>query len=219
MPEFCTKCGKEAKPGVKFCSACGGQLSASGARPAPPLPRRGGGCRTGCAIGCLVVFISLLLILGLLIGGAYYLFSKLKNAEPGDYFEIDAKSKSEKVVSCSNSLSCLDQNLKKCSRAKGEAELGEFATAELEVLGFNGKSCVVFVELSDIKELPGGLGMIPDFIVEKIFKGLSMECLVPQTIYTKGIESAGDYIGDNMADICQGSLFDMAEKYGVDLKD
>lgn len=223
MPNFCTKCGKLIKG--RFCASCG-----SGAKlrsqaslppppaPSPPPPPRRSGCGTGCAVGCLVMVLIIILFLALIVGGGYYFLSKFKNAEPGDYFEVDAKSKLEKAVSCGSVSSCIDDNLKTCSRATGEAELGEFATAELEVLGTSGKDCVVFAKIVDIKKLPEGMEVIPDFILNIIFKDLSMECLIPQTIYKKGMEGIGEYIGDNMTKACKGPLFDMADKYGVDLE-
>lgn len=218
MPNFCTKCGKPIKPGGKFCVSCGaGSKSKSSALPPPPPPRRSGR-GTGCAVGCLVITLIIVLFLALIIGGGYYFISKFKNAEPGDYFEVDAKSKSEKAVSCGSSVSCIDDNLKTCSRATGEADLSEFAVAEFEVLGTSGKDCVIFAKIVEIKELPEGMNTIPDFVLNIIFKDLTMECLIPQIVYKKGMESVGEYIGENMTEVCEGPLFDMADKYGVDLE-
>ncbi len=228
MPKFCPKCGKKLKPGAKFCPACGVKMRMRAAPPRPssppppPPPSKGGaGCGTGCLIGCLIVILVILLILGVLIGTGYYFLSKMKKGEAGDYFDIDPKSKKEKTVKCGDSLSCLEENLKKCARAKGEAELGEFAEAEFEILGFaeGSDSCVVYAEIKELKELPEGLGVIPDFILEKIFEDLFFECLIPEKVYQKGIEDVGEYIGDNLVEACEGPLFDFAEKFGVDLEE
>lgn len=211
MPNFCTKCGKASKPGIKFCTSCGGSIKVKTVAPPPrpvappppppPPPRRGGsGCGTGCAVGCLIMVLMTILLLALVIGGGYYLISKFKGAEPGDYFEVDNK------------------NSKICERMEDTADLGEFAVAEFEVLGANGSDCVIFVKIVDIKELPEGMNLIPDFVLNIILKDLSIECLVPQTIYKKGIESAGEYIGKNLTEACKGPLFDMAEKYDIDLE-
>ncbi|MBU2545509.1 zinc ribbon domain-containing protein [Patescibacteria group bacterium] len=222
MPNFCTKCGKSIKAGGKFCTSCGAghvaKRQVPPPPPPPPPPRRSSGCGAGCAVGCLVVTIIIALFLALIIGGGYYLLSRFKNAEPGDYFEVDAKSKSEKAISCGSAVSCIDNNLKTCSRATGEAELGEFATAEFEVLGTSGRDCVVFAKIVDIKKLPDGMDMIPEFVLNIIFEDLTMECLIPQTVYKEGMEGVGTYIGENMTEVCKGPLFDMAEKYGVDLE-
>lgn len=225
MANFCTKCGKQAKPGIKFCTSCGGQLKAKPAPPPvapppvavppPPPPSRGSGC-SGCAIGCLVAILIIVLLLAGLIGGGYYFLSKLKKAEPGDYFEVDSKGT---PVSCGDSLTCIDSKLKVCASAEGETELGEFADVEFEVVGKSGTSCVIFAKIVNIRELPAGMDVIPDFILKTMFKDLSLECLVPQNIYTQGMEKVGEYIGDNMVDICKGPLFDAAEKFGVDLED
>ena len=240
MPKFCPKCGKSLKPGKKFCVACGAKMKARQSRkttpaptpaprtvpprPAAPLPpssKGGAGCGTGCLIGCLIVVLVVLLILAGLIGTGYYFLSRIKKGEAGDYFDIDPKSKKEKTIKCGDSLTCLEDNLKKCAPAKGEADLGEFAEAEFEVLGFaeGSDSCVVFAEITELKELPEGLDVIPDFLLEKVFDDLSFECLIPEKVYQKGIEDVGEYIGDNLVEACEGPLFDLAEKFGVDLEE
>jgi len=170
--------------------------------------------RGKCFIGCLVAFLVVMLILAGLIGGGYYLLSRLKKAEPGDYFEVDSKGT---PVSCGDSLTCIDSKLKVCASAEGEAVLGEFADIEFEIVGKSGTSCVIFAKIINIKELPAGMEMIPDFILKAMFKDLSMECLIPQEISIEGMEKVEKYIGDNMVDICKGPLFDVAEKFGVDL--
>jgi len=219
MPNFCIKCGKENKEGIKFCTNCGAVLKIPAPAPvAPTPPPKGKSGFVGCLVGCLVVILVFLLLIGTLIGVGYYFISKMKNAEPGDYFEIDAKSKAEEVTLCASSLSCLNDNLEKCSRAKGETDFGEFATVEFEIMGTSGKSCVIFAKIVEINELPEGANVIPDFILNAMLKDLSMECLVPQAVYSKGVEEVGEYIGDNMADICEGPLFDMADKLGIDLE-
>ncbi len=237
MPKFCNKCGKNLRPGATFCTACGAKMKRRAAAPAPaPAPlspppafapagasagKKGAGCGTGCLIGCLIVVLVFLLILAGLIGTGYYFFSKIKKAEPGEYFDIDPKSEKEKTIKCGDSLTCLEDNLKKCAPAEGEADLGEFAEAEFEVLGLaeGSSSCVVFAKITELKELPQGLDVIPNFILEKMFKDLSFECLIPERVYQKGIEDVGEYIGDNLVEACEGPLFDLAEKFGVDLQD
>jgi len=235
MPKFCPKCGKNLKPGKSFCAACGAKMKTgqirktasapaastpSSAIPLPPSPK-GGGCGKGCLIGCLIAALIALLILAGLIGTGYYFFSRMKDGEAGGYFDIDPKSEAEKTIKCGDSLSCLEDNLKKCAPAKGETDLGEFAEAEFEVLGFaeGSDSCVVFAKITEVKELPEGLDAIPDFILEKMFKDLSFECLIPEKVYEKGIEDVGEYIGNNLVEACEGPLFDLAEQFGVDLED
>ncbi len=238
MPKFCPKCGKNLKPGKKFCAACGAKMRTKQTRktapvsvprtapprpvaPLPPPPKGGAGCGTGCLIGCLIVALVVLLILAGLIGTGYYFLSRMKQADAGDYFDIDPKSKKEKTIKCGDSLACLEDNLKKCAPAKGEADLGELAEAEFEVLGFaeGSDSCVVFAKITELKELPEGLDVIPNFILEKMFEDLSFECLIPEKVYQKGIEDVGEYIGDNLVEACESPLFDLAEKFGVDLED
>ena len=176
--------------------------------------------KSGCLIGCLIVILVVLLILAILIGTGYYFLSGAKKGEPGDYFDIDPKSEREETIKCGDSLTCLQDSLKKCAPAKGEADLGKFADAEFEVLGLaeDSNSCVVFAEITEIKELPKRLDIIPDFILEKIFEDLSFECLIPEKVYQKGIEGVGEYIEDNLVEACEGPLFDLAEKFGVDLE-
>lgn len=230
MTIFCPKCGKGLEAGAGFCPSCGIKMKVKrAARPTPhpaaplpsPPPKGGKGCGVGCAVGCLIVALVILLILAGLVGTGYYFLSKIKGGEPGDYFDIDPKSKKEKTIKCGDSLACLETNLKKCAPAKGEADLGEFAEAEFEILGLaeDSSSCVVFAEISELKELPEGLDVIPDFILEKIFEDLSFECLIPERVYNKGIEDVGEYIGDNLVEACKGPLFDLAEKWGVDFED
>lgn len=170
-----------------------------------------------CLVGCLVIILVSILFIGSLIGAGYYFLSKLKKAEPGDYFTVD--SKSEKTDLCGFSSSCIDEKLKTCSSATGKADLGEFVEIEFEILGTSGNSCVIFAKIVDIKKLPDELDLIPDFMLNSMFKDLSMECLVPKTAYSKGMEYVGEYIGENMTEICKGPLFDMAEKFGINLED
>lgn len=234
MPKFCPKCGKGLKPGTQFCAVCGARMRPKPApkpvqqtvqtiqpvAPPPPPPKSGSGCGVGCAIGCLTIILVTLLILGILIGLVYYFFF-LRESEPGSYFDIDPKSKAEKTVKCDDSLSCLEDNLKKCAPAKGEADMGDFARAEFEILGLNSgsDSCVVYVKITEVKELPQGLDVIPNFILEGLFENLSLECLIPERVYNKGIDQVGDYVGENMYEACKGPLFDLAEKFGVDLEE
>ena len=167
--------------------------------------------------GCLIVLLVFILILAILFGTLYY-FLFLREKEPGSYFDID--SGVGKTVDCEDSLSCIEDNLKKCLPAKGKTEMGDFAEVELEVLGTSGgDACVVYAKIIEVNELPSGLDAVPDFMLEKMFENLSMECLVPEKIYKQGIDSIGDYIGENIYQACKGPLFDWAEKFGVDLED
>lgn len=218
MANFCPKCGKSNRAGISFCTSCGAKLRTNPIQReavlAPPPPR-GSGCGAGCLIGCLVVIVIAILVLGAVIGIIYY-YVFAREVRPGSYFDVDDNQ--PKTVKC-DTLSCLEENLEKCAPAKGEAEMGEFAVAEIEVLGTSGSSCVVYAEIKEIKELPPGLTGIPDFILDKMFTNLSLECLIPENVYKEGIEEMGDYIGENMAEVCEGPLFDLAEKFGVDLED
>ncbi len=220
MTNFCTKCGKGNRPGILFCTSCGARLKTKPVlvQKEPilnPPPPKGSGCGAGCLIGCLIIVIVTIVILAAVIGIIYY-YVFAREVKPGSYFDVDPST--QKTVDCS-SLSCLDDNIKKCAPAKGEAEMGDFAVAEIEVLGTSGSSCVVYAEITEIKELPPGLTGIPDFILDKMFTNLSLECLIPEKIYKQGLEEIGDYIGENMAEVCKGPLFDLAEKFGVDLED
>ena len=71
----------------------------------------------------------------------------------------------------------------------------------------------------EFASMPEDMEGIPSFIIEKLLKDLSMECLVPESVYKKGMEDVGEYVGENMSKICKGPLFDMAEKFGVELED
>jgi len=118
---------------------------------APPQPKKGGmGCGMGCGIGCLIIAIIVFLIIAALIGVGYY-FLFMRESEVGGYFDIDKASKSQKVVKCDDSITCLDENLKKCARAKGETEIGDFAEVDFKILGKSDGSCVVFAEVTKIK--------------------------------------------------------------------
>lgn len=232
MTNFCAKCGKKNKPGIKFCTFCGGKLKTkptptsealtpsapvSAPAPPPPPPKQGSGCGTGCLVGCLIVLLVFILIFAILFGTFYY-FVFLREKEPGSYFDID--SDVGKTVNCKDSLSCLEDNLKECSPAKGKTEMGDFAKVELEILGTSkGDSCVIYAKIIEINELPPGLDVVPDFLIEKMFENLSMECLVPEKIYKQGMDSVGDYIGENIYEVCKGPLFDWTEKFGINLED
>jgi len=171
--------------------------------------------RGKCLVGCLIYIIVSIFILIILIGVSYYFLSRIKNSEPGNYFQVDEEA--GPVEECGDSLSCIDKNLKECSRADGETDLGDFAKADFKIMGKNGSSCVVFAEISEIKKLPEGTIPIPKLILDSAFVGLSMECLVPIESYTQGIEIVGSYIGDNFTTICKGPILDMTERFGIDL--
>jgi len=185
---------------------------------APP-PAKSSGCGVGCLVGCLIALVVFLIIVGIIVAFVYYFLTREK--EPGSYFEIDSQSKGVKSVECT-SAACLENNLKICSPAQGETEIGDFAEAEFQILGKsedNKDSCVVFFKITEIKEMPPGMDFIPKFVLEKMFDNLSLECLVPEKIYKQGIEEFGEYISENMVEVCKGPLFDVAEKFGVDLED
>ena len=240
MSNFCPKCGKKLKPGAKFCPFCGKKmrakpssgrapLAAGAKKPAPlptPLPpspstpphgqpvgtqKTGGG--KGCMIGCLIAVIVALLILAALIGTGYYFFF-MRGREGGSYFTITQKS--DKIEECGSSLPCLDQNLKDCASAQGETDLGEFAVAEFEVIGMSYDSCVVDVEIVEIKSLPPQFEKIPSFIRNRMLQSLFMECLVPEEVYTLGVEETGKYIAENMFTICEGTLLNLLKKFGIE---
>ena len=182
----------------------------------PPPPKKGGmGCRMGCGIGCLIIAIIVFLIIAALIGVGYY-FLFVRESEVGGYFDIDKTSKSQKVVKCDDSITCLDENLKKCARAKGETEIGDFAEVDLKILGKSDSSCVVFAEVTKIKDIPSQLEIVPSFILDKILESFSMECLIPKKIYTQGLEDTREYIADNMFDACRGKTIDLLKKFGVE---
>jgi len=224
MPEFCTKCGKKLEPGTSFCTSCGNSTTeeiepleepvvASEPILTPP-PKKGSGCGAGCLIGCLIVLIVFIVLIAILFGIFYY-YLFMREVRPGSYFDVDDNQ--PKTVNC-DTFSCLDNNLKDCKPAKGEAELGDFATADIEILGTSGSECIVFAEITEINELPSGLDSVPEFIIEKILNSATLECSVPKKVYSQGMEELGEYIGDNMYEACDGPLFDMAEKFGVDLE-
>lgn len=167
------------------------------------------------AVGCSLVFLVVILILAGLICGGYYFLSRLKEVEPGDYFKVDDNGT---AVSCEGSSTCIDASLKTCVPAKGRTDLGEFAEIKFEILGKSGTSCVVFAKIVDIKKVPDSLKTVPDLILKIVFEDSSMECLVPQEVYIEGLEKVGKYIGENMENICEGPLFDVAEKFNIDLK-
>lgn len=186
--------------------------------PAAPVPPKGGGgsrCGVGCAIGCLIMVLITLLILGALIGTGYY-FLFMREKEPGSYFDVDKKA--EKTVKC-DTASCLEENLKKCTPANGETEIGEFAEVEFEILGQSGDFCVVYVEVTELKEIPSQLEVVPGFILEKLLENLTLECLIPERVYTQGIEEVGDYIGENLQVACKGPLFDLMDKFGIEIEE
>lgn len=169
-----------------------------------------------CLVGCLIILLVFIFILVVLLGSLYY-FIFLRQKEPGSYFDLDPTT--EERVDCEKSLSCLEDNFKKCLPAKGEAEMGDFAQVELEVLGTSGgDSCVVYAKIIEVNQVPPGLEAVPDFMLEKMFENLSMECLVPEEIYNQDMESIGNYIGENIYQVCKGSLFDWAERLGIDLE-
>ncbi len=226
MPKFCSKCGKELKPGAQFCPGCGATTKkgiASAARPpqaagvsAAPVapPPKKSGCGWGCAIGCLAVVLIILLLVGGVIGAGYY-FLFMREKEPGSYFEVDKKS--GPTVKC-DSPACLEDNLKKCSPAKGETEFGDFADVQFEILGQSGSDCVVFAEIIELKELPSQLEAVPDFILDNLLKNLTLECLIPQKVYSEGTEKVGNYISENLYSACKGPLFDLMDKFGVEIE-
>jgi len=187
--------------------------------PAPSPKKSGGlGCGAGCGIGCLVVVIIVLLILGTLVGFGYYFLFVRDTGESGGYFDID-KDKVGKTVKCGDSIACLDTNLKECARAKGKTEIEDFAEVSFEVLGPSEDtkdSCVVFAEVDELKGSFSQLESLPSFLSDKITEDLSIECLIPEKVYTEGIEKTTEYIADNMFEVCRGKALDFLSKYGVE---
>jgi len=236
MAKFCPECGKKLKSEAKFCSLCGvavkpalqsktqtqSPAAASASSLSSPSPPKNSGCKKGCLIGCLAFVLVNLLILGLLIGGGWWLINKIKaGKDPGSYFGISSASKKEKTVDCGSSAGCLETELKKCSPAEGKLDINELIKAEFQVLGISGDNadfCVIYFKITEIKEMPKNMENLPSFVLEKLLKDLSMECLVPESIYKQGIDKTGEYVGENMSKICKGSLFDIAEKFGIDLE-
>ena len=183
---------------------------------APPQPKKGGmGCGMGCGIGCLIIAIIVFLIIAALIGVGYY-FLFVRESEVGGYFDIEDASKSQKVIKCGDSVACLDENLKKCVRAKGETEIGDFAEVDLKILGKSDDSCVVYAEVTKIKDVHAPLDILPSFMLDKILESFSMECLIPKKTYTQGLEDTREYIADNMFDACRGKTIDLLKKFGVE---
>lgn len=226
MANFCSKCSGSLKEGAKFCPDCGASVDIipivppSPLPPPPPppsLPRRSSGCGVGCLIGCLITAIVFLVIIAVLVGLFYYFF--LREKDPGNYFEIDSASKSATVIECTSEI-CLDNNLKTCSPSEGDTAIGDFAEAEIKILGKSEDSkdsCVVYAKITEVKELPEGLDSVPDFVLDSMLDNLSLECLVPQTAYKQGIEYVGEYISNNMVDICKGPLLDFVDKFGIEI--
>ena len=247
MPKFCAKCGEKLRAGKSFCVSCGAKIrkktgarrsesvsarpqrkslpgrEAAGAVLSPPPPKSGGsGCGVGCAIGCLAVVIIFILVIALALGAVYYFLFMREGPKPGSYFDVDEESKKLKTVKCDDSLTCLEQNFKKCEPAEGETELGDFTEAEIKILGTSGKNkdCIVYLEIKKIKKLPSQLEILPDFLMDKLKENMNLECSVPKNIYEKGgVEDIGEYIGDNLAKSCKGPLFDLFEKFGIDIED
>lgn len=219
MSKFCPKCGKSLKPQAKFCASCGTVLPKKVAPPPPPPPppARSSGCGTGCLIGCLITIVVFILIIGLLILGGYLFFRSLKDGkEPGEYFSVE---RSTNLVDCEDSLVCLEKNFKSCNPAAGETDLGEFAVAEFEVVGPKGSSCVIYFKITELKELPPEADWVPSFVLEGMLENLSMECLVPSSVYEKGMEGFTEYIEENMEEVCKGPLFDLMDKFDMKIED
>lgn len=183
--------------------------------PSLPAKKGGMGCGTGCAIGCLIIAIVTFLIIAALVGVGYY-FLFMREVEEGGYFDIESESKKQKVVKCSDSIACLDENLKKCARAKGETEIGDFAEVDFKILGKSDDSCVVYAEVTKMKDIPSQLEILPSFILDRILESFSMECLIPKKVYTQGLEDTREYIADNMFDACRGTTIDLLKKFGVE---
>lgn len=183
---------------------------------APSQPKKSGtGCRMGCVIGCLIIVIIVFLIIAVLISVGYY-FLFVRESKTGGYFDIEDTPESQKVVKCGDSIACLDENLKKCARAKGETEIGDFAEVDFKILGKSNSSCVIFAEVTKIKDVPSQLEILPSFMLDKVLESFSMECLIPKKVYTQGLEDTGEYIADNMFDACRGKVIDMLKKFGVE---
>ena len=150
-----------------------------------------------------------------LLFGAYYYFSNIKKVEPGHYFQPD--NDWGVTSECEDSLDCLNEEIKECSKAKGTTTLGDLGTIELEVLGKQGSSCIVFGKMLEIKEIPVDTKMISEALIKDLFKDLSIECLIPREAYRAGIDGIGIYINEKLTEVCRGPLFDIADKFNIDL--
>jgi hypothetical protein len=216
MNNFCIKCGKKIESGASFCPSCGEKLENSSVvskqEPILTPPPVKSGCGKGCLVGCLMSFFLVIFILVILIGIFYY-YAFVREVKPGSYFDVDPNQ--PEAIEC-DSLSCLDNNLKSCIPSEGETELGEFATADIQILGTSGSSCVVYAKITKINQLPPELEDVPEFMIDKLFNNATLECLIPKTVYNEGMEELGNYIGENMHEVCDGPLFEMAEKLGID---
>lgn len=165
------------------------------------------GCLKGFLIGCLISVIVIILFFGVLIGGGYWLFMKIKQGNaPGESFSIE---RSSSAVDCGDSAECFEENMVNCSPAFGETNFEEIAVFYFEVLGKKENSCVVYFKIRELKQVPSQFESMPDFILKEILKDLSMECLIPKSHYEKGVETAVGYALENAKEVCQGSLLDL----------
>lgn len=122
----------------------------------------------------------------------------------------------EERIDCGVSYSCLEENLKKCRPAVGRTEIKDLALVEFKVIGPTNSSCLAYIEILEIKNLPPELEKVPAFILEPMLKGLSADCLILGGIYPLGLEKTGEYIGRNITTACQGTLSELVEKFRED---
>ncbi len=161
--------------------------------------------KSGCLLFVLIAVLIFVLILVGVIIAAYYFLSEIKKAQPGDYFITD--NEPEPVIEC-QSNDCLEEGFKSCSHVKGDIKIEDLAYLEIESIGKSGSSCVIF---GRVKEL------INSDIPNSIVKGLSLECLIPEDVYTKGLQEVGNYLNNNLTTSCKGPLFDVADKFNINL--
>jgi len=228
MVKFCSKCGKELKNEGKFCAFCGTVVKKTSLAqghvtntppppsPAPPTSKSSSGCGKGCLVGCLISLAVFILITGLILLGGYLFLRNMKDGEePGEYFSVE---RSLNPKECEDSLSCIEESFKICSPATGTTDLEDLAVLYFEVIGPKEDSCVVYFKVIEVKESSEEGKLVPKFALDAMLKDLSMECLVPSSVYEEGIDGFMEYINENMAEACRGPLLDMINKFGVELK-
>lgn len=166
----------------------------------------------GCLIGCLSSFLVIVLIIGVLIGGGYWFFMRLKKGEdPGSYFSME---RSSLATDCGDSLECLEKSVISCEPSFGQAELEESIIFDFEVLGQRQDYCVIYFKIKELKQPFFEVNFVPEFILREMLKDSSMECLVPKKYYQKGSMETIDYALENMRSVCHGSLLNLLNKIG-----
>lgn len=164
----------------------------------------------GCLMGCLISIFIFVLFIGILIGGGYWFFMRMKQGNiPGESFLIE---RSSSAVDCGDSADCFEESIVNCEPAFGEAQFEETAVFYFEVLGKKENSCVIYFKIKELKQVPAQFESLPDFILKGLIEDLSMECLIPKSYYEKGTETAVGYALENTKDVCKGNLLDIINK-------